>query len=431
MVLSTQHWPKRKPLSFPRGQVDGLPSRASIERRGVPGNMSAKRWNFVSAPSPSSSSTPVLMGELERLGNIIDRLFALKRAGRQLGRRLVFIVGNGIDPVDNILNDRDLRRKAGSHYRTPRAFEAYKWRHFEYARYYTATSLPSFAHCCIFKFVEEGLCRDVITTNYDMFFDTIWEHLSKVRVCRNPIARRGEYLWEGYYSPRKRLAAGARYWKIHGSLSHVCFKNRRRAGTHHIHRLPRFAISANDSLLARRYRIPTQAPFLGFERANFTRTAFANYADLSGTFSPHIDWTWDNEREKFRGEIEGARAVLSDSAKIAAVVLLGFSGYYNDHDPTDPWNEELVPDIRNLHARGFRNVFMAVHEAQAGRIRFPAYGLMRELAARRRCWPYQIAGDFMADLVRDYSRRFPCDYTETEYARWRGWYLPAGEASHV
>jgi hypothetical protein len=371
------------------------------------------------------------MVELERLGSIIDRLFARKRAGGQLTRRLVFIVGNGIDRVNNILNDRDLRRKVGSRYRTPRAFEAYKWRHFEYARYYTTTSLPSFTHCCIFKFVEAGLCRDVITTNYDMFFDTIWESLPKVRVCRNPIAGPGEYLWEGYFSPRKRSAARARYWKIHRSLSHVCFRNRQPAGTPHLHRLPKFAISANDALLARKYRIPTQAPFLGFERANFTRTAFANYADLNGGFSPHIDWTWGNDRDKFRREIEGARAVLRDPAKIAAVIILGFSGCYNDRNPTDPKNEELVPEIRNLDAGGFQNVFMAVHEAQAGRIQSPGYGLMRELAAHRRCWHYQVAGDFMADLVRDYSRRFPCDYTETEYARWRGWYLPPGEASHV
>src|SRR4051812_24524515 len=112
---------------------------------------------------------------LAELGSIIDGLYDELRAGRSLRKRVVFIAGNGIRHVSNILNDDDLKRRAKpQHTRTPSAWEAFKWRHFEFARFFTATALPSFAHCCIRQLVEDGLCRDVVTTNYDLFFDTIW-----------------------------------------------------------------------------------------------------------------------------------------------------------------------------------------------------------------------------------------------------------------
>ena len=110
------------------------------------------------------------MRELARLGAIIDQLFVKHRRRAGLSKRLVFVVGNGIDNVNNIINDDGLRQKAGGRFKKPRAFEAYKWRHFEYARYYTSNTLPSFAHCCIFKFVEAGLCRAVLANFNTLVF---------------------------------------------------------------------------------------------------------------------------------------------------------------------------------------------------------------------------------------------------------------------
>jgi hypothetical protein len=367
---------------------------------------------------------------MENLGRIIDGLITQKRGGRPLNRWLVFIIGNGIVSVDNIIDDNKLRSKAGPRYKTPKSFEAFKWRHFEYARYYSSTSLPSYAHYCVYKLVETGVCRDVITTNYDMFFDTIWGHSPTLQIHQNPVAETGEYSWEDYFSMRRRAAKGTRYWKIHGSLSHVCFGGRR-GSPHHLYKLPGFAISANDDSLAQKYRIPTQAPFMGFEIARYPKTSFADQSDLVGGFRPYIDWTWDNDRIRFRREIDGAKAVLASPAKIAAVVLVGFSGYFNDRNPKDPWNEELVPAIRNLRANGFRNIYMAVHENQIARISRPAYGLMREFEREKRCWSFRVSGDLIGDLVTKFSRKFPCDYAETEYTKWRRWYLRMPEATHV
>jgi hypothetical protein len=139
----------------------------------------------------------------------------------------------------------------------------------------------------------------------------------------------------------------------------------------------------------------------------------------------------NNNRTRFQREIESAKSVLRSPEKIAAVLLIGFSGYFDHHNLKDPWNEELVPEIQQLRADGFSNVYMAVHKAQADRIGRPAYRLMRELATEKRCSIYDVAGVFMADLLRDFSRKFPCDYAEAEYAKWKRWYLPPGEASHA
>ena len=339
------------------------------------------------------------MSELAKLGAIIDELFKKQRKGMELDRCLVFIVGNGIEDVCNILNDKKLRRKAGRRYRSPAEFEDYKWRHFEYARYYTSTSLPSLAHCCIYKLIEFGLCRDVITTNYDMFFDTIWQNFASSSIQQNPVLDFGEFGWEGYYTSKYKARAKPRYWKIHGSLSHVCFQTLAGDGQHHLHRLPRFAISSNNDLLAKSFGIPTQAPHMGFEAQRYPKTRFAHPVELKASFKPFIDWTYSNDRGRFKREIEGAKAVLISPKKIAALILIGFSGYYNDSDVNDPWNEELVPEIRRLKNSGFSNIFMSVHNEQYKRIDRPPYSLMREMGDENRCWTYDVSGDFMLELV--------------------------------
>ena len=371
------------------------------------------------------------MSELNNLGRIIDDLLALVATGGRTDKTLVFLVGNGIDPVNNILNDNQLKARAGGRYSSKKAFDAYRWRHFEYARYYSSTSLPTFTHCCIHKLVEKGVCRDVITTNYDMFFDSIWQRSPHLRVCQNPVLTNGEYEWEGFFTPKARAAKRPRYWKVHGSLSHVRFCSSNVACEDHLYRLPRFAISVNDDRLAQKFRIPTQAPYMGFERTLFPRTKFAQPTELQGGFSPYIDWTYNNVRTIFSREIEGAKQVIRNSSKIAALVLIGFSGYFNDADPLDPYNEELIPEIRAIRAAGFDSVFMIVHEKQAARMTHPCYGLMRELAAEARCWPFVVSGDFMSDLLTNYSRKFPIHMTEREYRKWSDWYMSRGEAAHV
>lgn len=366
---------------------------------------------------------------LAALGRIIDDLYQQLRRGGRLKRRIVFVVGNGVHPVSNILNDAQLRAKAGAAMPADE-FEAFKWRHFEFARYWTSNALPSLAHCCIHKLVEDGLCTDVITTNYDLYFDTIWQR-SSFSIQQNPVLDSDEWPWEDYYT-RKKPSGSRRYWKVHGSLSHVAFASAATRPTVHLHRLPRFAISINTTELATAYRIESQAPFMGYEREHYVGTAFSSLADLRGPFLPFIDWTYANERSRFAREIAGAQAVLSNQRAIAAVVLVGFSGYYDDANAGDPWNEELVPALHALAANGFNEVHMAVQQKQFENVARPQYRLMRELNADGRCYVYKRAGDFATELFNNNSRRFPYDYTDYAYrGRWKQWYLNGSEPGHV
>jgi hypothetical protein len=377
---------------------------------------------------------------LASLGAIVDDLYRDRRRRMRLRKRLVFIVGNGIRFVSNILNEAELRKKArkkrldeNREAMTPAEFEVFRWRHFEFARYWTANSLPSFAHCCVHRLVQDGLCRDLITTNYDLFFDTIWER-SDFPIACNPVANPDEYLWEGYYSRRHAAKNLRRYWKIHGSLSHVCFVSPASASPHP-YRLPRFAVSINDDTLARAYEIPSQAPFMGYESEQYCGTPFSSLHTLSGSFLPFIDRTYGNNRTPFQREIDGAKAVLADQRSLAAVVLLGFSGYYNQRISSHPWNEELVPAIENLLRSGFDNVYMAVHQKQFERMSDPRhgvrYGLMRTLDAAKRCYVYRKAGHFATELLKRNSRCFPYNYAENAYARWKRWYLDTSEPAHA
>jgi hypothetical protein len=159
---------------------------------------------------------------IDELGRIIDRLYGQKLSGRRPAKRLVFLIGSGIRRVCNILNDGQVaieaQRRGYSTNPRSRSFQEFKWRLFEYARFHTANTLPTFAHACVSQMMVDGVCRDLITTNYDLFFDSIWEKHPDWGVKQNPLAKSGEFCWAGYYSARIAARNKPRYWKIHGSL---------------------------------------------------------------------------------------------------------------------------------------------------------------------------------------------------------------------
>src|ERR1041385_6204173 len=231
------------------------------------------------------------------LGQIVDDLYDTLRSGKPTAKHVIFVVGNGIHPVNNILNDSELRKKARPGM-SAAEFDAFKWRHFEFARYWTSNALPSFAHFCIRQLAKDDLCRDIITTNYDLFFDGLWERTPSLAVAQNPVREPLEYDWDSYYSARPTTVGSPRYWKIHGSLSHVCFRQTVPPYLHHIHRLPRFAVSINNEDLASAYRIPSQAPVMNYEATKYLRTDFARPDEISGPFEPFIDWTYSNDRTR-------------------------------------------------------------------------------------------------------------------------------------
>jgi len=373
--------------------------------------------------------------DLGDAARIVDDLYAEKRrTGRSPRKKLVVIVGNGIRRIANILNDDSVKqeaRKRRIRFRS-RAFQEFKWRLFEYARYYTAYSLPTLGHAVIHRLVKDGICRDVITTNYDLCFDAIWSKYPNLGVHTNPVLAPDEYNWDGYYSPANIPALAPRYWKIHGSLDYVVFRERIRGPRLQIHRLPRFPISSNQPDLAKAFKLNGLAPFLGYESSCHPATAIGAPSHLEPTFVPFIDWTFDNIRDLFDREISAVKAIIQNTNEVAAVLLVGFRGYYNNLDSSDPWNEELVPVLDDLQSKGNIPLLMAVHNNQYSQRSDPESWFMRRLISAGSCEHFDAPEQFVEALFRDNSQRFPFGYAKGTHSIWRSHYfLTMSEGRHV
>src|SRR5207248_6236889 len=134
----------------------------------------------------------------------------------------------------------------------------------------------------------------------------------------------------------------------------------------------------NTPKIAHAYGLATTCPFFGYESIKHPNTHFPAHDDLEGAFEPFIDWTYQTDRALFGREINAAKQVLRNTRNISAIILIGFRGYYNPADPADPWNEEMVPVLESLIARGFKNVFMAVHHNQAAKLGEATSRLMKD-----------------------------------------------------
>jgi hypothetical protein len=372
---------------------------------------------------------------LPQLGAAIDRVYKGIHSHVPPKKRLLIIVGNGIRDVANILNDDKVKIEARKRGYVPgsRRFLEFKWRLFEYARYYTANSLPTYAHCCIYRMVADKACLHLITTNYDLYFDSIWTKHRGLQIDTNPVAARGEYLWDNYYSRKSR--SGRRcYWKIHGSLTHGVFRTRSSGSpaTFVLARLPRMAVPTNRPTIARAYGLSTTCPFLGYEATEYPLSVFPRHSDVDATFEPFIDWTYSNDRSLFSKEISAVEVLLKRTAEIDSILLIGFRGYYNRSKPNDPWNEELIPVLESLLRKGFDNIFMAVHRRQAATVSHPTSEFLRNRLIAGRASIYDDAGLWMRDLATRHTYRFPYNIVDAEHAKWANYYyLSDAEAAHI
>jgi hypothetical protein len=371
------------------------------------------------------------------LGRIIDGLYLKTRSGVLPRRRLLVLVGNGISPVANILNQRQLlesaRRNKIDTSRGSVEFQEYKWRVFEVARYYTANALPNLGHAAIYRLVADGICRDVITTNYDLFFDAIWAKHPDLHILQNPVLSRKECAWDGLYSYEQPGRDLPRYWKIHGSLSHIVFRGSRDPECCQIHRLPRFAVSTNQDDLSTHFRNQTLAPFLGFEAQAYPLTRIPHPKQLKRTFTPFIDWTFNNKRDLFRREIEAAKRILSDVRSIAAILIVGWRGYYNSAKTDDPRNEELAPDLlRLVGGRHLPPIFMAVHQRQFRLASLRTSALMRRIIAQGNCFEYSNVDHFVTELLFKACRNFPFPSLTKQHEIWANhWFLDTKEPTYA
>lgn len=284
-------------------------------------------------------------------------------------RSLLPIIGDGIHPVSLILSDHALKLIAPNMGVDPlnaHDFVSFHWAHYEAARNYTAYYLPDAALAILAAFIHAGAVRDLVTTNYDLFLDGIWERCPELRVVRNPVLTTDEYGWDGYYSSLPATPC-VRFWKIHGSLSHGFFAADGASASPIICRLPAFAIGSahNDNILHIKLEYPF--PYLGYYAHTLRGLNLPKDRDVDKRLLYYIDWNFPGRhREPFRREIEGAMGAIRGAEK-KVVLLLGFSGFFDESNPNNPRNEELVPLLLDLLTRN-TNIYMALTEDQYARV---------------------------------------------------------------
>ena len=233
-----------------------------------------------------------------------------------------------------------------------------RWKYLEFARFTTNNVIPSFAYFLLHHLINSGSIKSIITTNYDLFLNSIFERTNKSHgsFCFNPVINNDDFDWEGYYSIKPRNPKVVKIFKIHGSLSHVVFRNCRHHNNQlHIFKLPSFVVGFDTQPLRREFGINYLHNYLGHVGLRHNQPTLINDEKRTGYYVHYIDWAVKclcnkriHYRDFFTKEIQYATRELKKSPDIGAIIIIGFTGYHNQVNRKDENNEELSPAIVSL-----------------------------------------------------------------------------------
>lgn len=286
------------------------------------------------------------------------------KAAKSERHKLKLVIGDGIHPVQGLLSPERITSDYEREFGKPpsgRQQARRQWDAYEVARFQTYNSCPSFGYFILFYLAKRGLISSIITTNYDLFFNSIADRLGDVWQI-NPAASPSSYSWEGYYSrpsPRKTPL-----WKIHGSLTHTVNKACPSDEHAHIFRLPNFPVTTAASRVSTVIRRKIRHNNLAYIGARYSISSLTSESGGPGVSCHYLDWAFNNDRSCFCREIDRATQQLK-SFPSAPILLIGFTGYY-DRRRKNPWNEELAPVVSSLPPR--TQIFYLLKDEQAARL---------------------------------------------------------------
>jgi hypothetical protein len=183
--------------------------------------------------------------------------------------------------------------------------------------------MPNTAYFYVHWLASLGGVDSVTTTNYDLCLDAVFRRFAIGRAVRfNPVGVRRPTPDTQGYSMHQGSQRGLSVWKIHGSLSHVSF---RECGS--IFRLPDFLVGhPEDGLVS----------FGGFKKRHFPvpadfgsgSSAPACRGQLCRTYVHHADTSYPTrDRQRvFGAEIDAALGRIERTRNVGSVFLLGFKG---------------------------------------------------------------------------------------------------------
>lgn len=278
-----------------------------------------------------------ILGSKELLKNLKSKL-----KGKY---KLILIVGGGIQKV-NQLQTRNRIRELNGLPPTPeytRDEDSLVWPYYESARYHSFNTVPAAAYYYIYKLIQAKYVDSIISTNYDLFLESIFQKCNLISLTKlNPIRNKGEDDQEQYFSLKLKSAeTKISFYKMHGSFSHIIFDSCRT-----LFRCPNFIspYPVDNS----EYNLYSLFHFHMNNTAN-GRIGKKTHISIRENCIPvghYIDNNF-SDRSLFLKEIEAAKMQLKSTKNIAGILLIGFRGWTAANGEDETWNEEIVEDIED------------------------------------------------------------------------------------
>ena len=266
--------------------------------------------------------------KLEEIASIMSEIHKGTRPGS-----IKFIFGDGFYPHTAIRSrDKIIEQRLSQGKNISNVTEEDKlcWKLYDTYRIFSANHLPPLVYYYIHYLCRNTNVSSLISTNYDLRFDSIFaQDPLPQAIVLNPIINDGDDSGDDFYGKISDATTKLRYWKIHGSFSHISFIDSV-CGFNHIYKLPHPRVNLIYADKAIQYD--------NFFQSLNLRCSCNRMAHL-------IDMNF--HRTAFSRVIDGAISDLN-SSDTGIVIIIGFTGRYDTLNPTHPWNEELVPHLINL-----------------------------------------------------------------------------------
>lgn len=191
------------------------------------------------------------------------------------------------------------------------------WTNYEFARFFTSNCCPGFFYFVLAHLVRRGAVRAVVTTNYDQFVNSL-SAKTDLPLALNPI---GGAARDGYYSTRRNGKTA--FWKIHGTLGHVAFRNCSSPWPH-LFATPSFLMGFSTRAVRDRYNLRVLHDYVQSQRPC---PSYSHDTDTGHYFhftdNAYLASSGTADRRAFRREIAGA---IRDIEKSEGVLAVGFRG---------------------------------------------------------------------------------------------------------
>lgn len=333
---------------------------------------------------------------------------------RALPGKVALVVGDGIDPQLAIKPRPryiEYARSQGITINTIFDEDRQCWRYYETERWSSWNIKPALAYYYAWRLCFEELIHCIITTNYDLWFESML-HKDPLRqgFTLNPVASDTEYLYEGFYEQQSQILNKMQLFKAHGSLNFASFIDSAHPEPL-IFKLPQFLVGFPRSKPRDEFALPAHN-YLGCELATSGIVHPSFIIDRCDRLAHFIDFNFP--RSVYSRVINSSFDVL-DSADVNLVLVIGFSGFYDTSDSTNPFNEELVPVL--LDIANSVPVYQLLNTNQNPTQSY----LYNELQSKRNCRAFQeTARNFLVDLMRHLSQLIAGD--ETLSREWLEYY---------